>query len=145
MALVNHGIPVLGDDNWTISGQDRFPLFNGYICARLVKSNTGDLFKVLRSINESALKLPLFTCSAYKYDQDKKDFCQTKHTQLTLTKSSSVANGILKRLNVETKKVWNGKSFFGLDRDLIRTILNEKILQLSSTKNTRVNENMSKF
>ena len=68
LALIEPGIPVKDDENWMCSKKDRYPLFNGYKAARLVKNKGDKYFKVICSIYKSTLGLPLFSCRAFEYD-----------------------------------------------------------------------------
>ena len=113
LALIEPGFPIKDDDNWICSRKDKFPLFDGYKAARIVKNKEGKIFKVICGIEKSTLGLPIFSCSAYEFDKELNNFKCDRAYFLSLRKISSVSNAILQKMDVPSNKVWSGSQFFG--------------------------------
>ena len=80
--------------------------------------------------------MPLFEIAAFKVDfnssadgkvnlinDEKEQHKQQETMRLSSLKMTTVANDIIKRLNVDTRKRWSGVKFFGLDRSDVKLIM----------------------
>ena len=117
-SVIDIGEPV-AEKSWC-AGKFRFN--NAYKAKRLVTAADGTVYKVVCSVHASvAMNKPIFECSIYQQDSDK-----LVH-KITSLKSTAVANGVLKYLNVKTKRRWPGPQFFGITRkDVIELLGNQQ-------------------
>ena len=79
---------------------------------RVVKESDA-IYKVVCSIERSALYLPIFHCQCFIYDEETKAFETTERIARSSTKITSVVNQVLQVLSVPTSKKWPGPNFFG--------------------------------
>ena len=127
LTLINPGQPIFGDDNWTVSKRNRYPLFDNFTSARLVKSND-TIIKVICTITQSTLKSPIFSCKCYKYIPEENSFECQHYFFLSLLKITPLVNNLLKRICADSKRRWPGFDFFGFNLKNVRIILDKCIV-----------------
>ena len=126
LTLINPGQPIFGDDNWTVSKRNRYPLFDNFTSARLVKSKD-TIIKVICTITQSTLKSPIFSCKYYKYIPKENSFEWQHYFFLSLLKITPLVNNFLKRIGADSERRWPGFDFFGFNLKNVRIILDKCI------------------
>ena len=135
LTLINPGQPIFGDDNWTVSKRNRYPLFDNFTSARLVKSKD-TIIKVICTITQSTLKSPIFSCKCYKYIPEENSFECQHYFFLSLLKITPLVNNLLERIGADSKRRWPGFDFFGFNLKNVRIILDKYI----DDRNNKTNE-----
>ena len=142
LVCVNKGHPVI-NHSWLLRNGLR--LHEGYKAARILRGkDDGEemFYKVICSIEKTALGLPLFRVKAYKR-LNNETFSSDEAKNITSMKITTVSRQIINELNVETTHTWSGMKFFGLDRSDVQRLLKSsdtgvnKVIKRSSNEQAR--------
>jgi len=137
--VIDIGHKVELEENWIDNpwqSRSGFEYHNGYVCVRKITNNE-KTYKLNCSIESSALKIPLFSCSL-EFDDIKQKF---------LAKTpSGVMRKAFKYIGFEPKRTWNGNEFYGLHRKDVQSLLaiaHKQFLVIDANNNDPEIENLS--
>ena len=121
LVCVDAGRPIRNNHNWV--NKDGSLIHEGYKAARILRGKDG-IFKVICSIEKSALGVPYYKAHAFKLLADGTfSLVPEKDKSASGLSPTPVGKKMIVNLEVDTTKSWPGPRFFGFSLACVKRLL----------------------